>query len=201
LLLLRELMIRPRRYRDLLSDLPGIGTNLLAERLKFLTEAGLIRQRDLGGASKRQAYELTDAGAALRPAVLALARWGMDHVGELSAEFEVRPSWAFLAIEAMIDPSGVPAGEEQYEFQVDGEIFHIDVRDGAARAVAGPADAAAMTASTDAATFVQIGGGRLTPLAAMVSGKLQLAGEPDAVLRCCDLRGLDAGSARTRAAA
>src|SRR6266480_2109730 len=62
LLIVRELLIRPRRYRDLLADLPGIGTNLLAERLKFLVDMGLVRQRGLGGASKRQMYELTETG-------------------------------------------------------------------------------------------------------------------------------------------
>src|SRR5436190_6468435 len=100
LLIVRELLIRPRRYRDLLADLPGIGTNLLAERLKFLVDMGLVRQRGLGGASKRQMYELTETGEALRPIVLGLARWGMEFVGDLSAEYAVRPSWAFLAVEA-----------------------------------------------------------------------------------------------------
>ena len=64
------------------------------------------------------------------------------------------------------------------------------------RASAGPAEEPAMTATTDAATFVEIGGGRLTPLAAMVSGKLDLDGEIDAVLRCCSLLGLEAGPIR-----
>ena len=193
LLILRELLIRPRRYRDLLADLPGIGTNLLAERLKFLVDEGLVRQRDLGGGSKRQAYEITETGEQLRPVVLGLARWGMDFVGDLSPEYEVRPSWAFLAVEAMIDPDKVPSVDEQYEFRVDDEVFHIDVRDGTARALAGPAEDPAMTATTDAATFVQIGGGRLSPLAATVTGKLTLAGDIDVVLRSCALLGLEAG--------
>lgn len=193
LLIVRELLIRPRRYRDLLADLPGIGTNLLAERLKFLVDEGIVRQRALGGGSKRQAYEITEKGEELRPIVLGLARWGMDSVGDLSPEYEVRPSWAFLAVEAMIDPDKVPDVDEQYEFHVDDEVFHIDVRDGAARALAGPADDPVMTATTDAATFVQIGGGRISPLAATVTGKLELAGDIDVVLRCCELLGLEAG--------
>src|SRR4051794_13460717 len=102
LLIIRELMIQPRRYRDLVADLPGIGTNLLAERLKFLVDEGLVRQCDIDG-TKRQAYELTETGHALRPIVLGLARWGMDFVGDLSSEYTVRPSWAFLAVEAMLD--------------------------------------------------------------------------------------------------
>lgn len=114
LLIVRELLIRPRRYRDLLADLPGIGTNLLADRLKFLVDAGLVRQRELGGGSKRQAYELTDRGEALRPVVLELAHWGMEVVGDLSPEFAVRPSWAFLAIEAMIDQDKAADVDERY---------------------------------------------------------------------------------------
>lgn len=193
LLIIRELLIRPRRYRDLLADLPGIGTNLLAERLKFLADQGIVRQRELGGGSKRQAYEITEKGEELRPIVLGLARWGMDTVGDLSPEYEVRPSWAFLAVEAMIDPDKVPDVNEQYEFRVDDEVFHVDVRDGTARALAGPAEDPAMTATTDAATFVQIGGGRLSPLAATVTGKLTLSGDIDVVLRSCTLLGLEAG--------
>ncbi len=200
LLIIRELLIRPRRYRDLLADLPGIGTNLLAERLKFLVDEGLVRQRNLGGGSKRHTYELTETGEALRPVVLGLARWGMDFVGDLSAEATVRPSWAFLAVEAMLDTEQVPTENEQYEFRVDDQVFNIDVHDGTARASAGPADDAAMTAITDAATFVQIGGGRLSPLAAMVSGKLVLDGDIDAVLRCCALLGLEAGPVSLAAA-
>ena len=193
LLIIRELLIRPRRYRDLLADLPGIGTNLLAERVKFLVDEGIVRRRELGGGSKRQAYEITEKGEALRPIVLGLARWGMESVGDLSPEFAVRPSWAFLAVEAMIDPDKVPDSNEQYEFRVDDEVFHIDVRDGTARALAGPAEDPAMTAITDAATFVQIGGGRLGPLAATVTGKLKLSGDIDVVLRSCALLGLEAG--------
>src|SRR5271167_1332823 len=71
LLIIRELLVRPRRYRDLLADLPGIGTNLLADRLKFLTDQGLVRQRDIAG-GKRQVYELTESGQKLRPVVLDL---------------------------------------------------------------------------------------------------------------------------------
>src|SRR5215208_3219659 len=72
MLIIRELLIRPRRYRDLQADLPGIGTNLLAERLKFLVDEGLVRQRDLSGGSKRQVYEITEVGEELRPVVLGL---------------------------------------------------------------------------------------------------------------------------------
>ncbi|MGI5238435.1 winged helix-turn-helix transcriptional regulator [Dactylosporangium sp. CA-139066] len=193
LLIVRELLMGPRRYSDLLADLPGVGTNLLAERLKFLVTMGVVRQTDLPGGGSRLAYELTEQGERLRPIVLGLAHWGMDYVGPRSEADTVRPHWGFLAVEAMIDQRRLAGVSERYEFHVDDQVFHIDVRDGAARAVRGPAEAPAMAATTDAATFVQIGSGRLTPLVAMVQGRLRLEGDADAVLRCCDLLGIETG--------
>lgn len=196
LLIIRELLMSSRRYGELLTDLPGLGTNLLAERLKFLVDKGIVRQTHLGDASSRQAYELTATGQALRPLVLGLARWGLDFVGDVSPEDTVRPRWGFLAVEAMIDPDNVPAVDEQYEFRVDNEVFHIEVCDGAARAAYGPAQDPTMTVVTDATTFIQIGSGRLRPLAAMLTRQLALQGDIEAMLRCCEMLGLETGPAR-----
>ncbi|WP_320066158.1 winged helix-turn-helix transcriptional regulator [Micromonospora sp. RTGN7] len=193
LLIVRELLMGPRRYGELLADLPGVGTNLLAERLRFLTERGVVRQTDLRGTGSRLAYELTEVGQQLRPMVLGLAHWGMEFVGDLSAEDAVRPHWGFLAVEAMIQPENVPDLDEDYEFRVDDEVFHLQVRNGGARPVRSAAERPAMIAITDAATFVQIGSGRLTPLLAMIQGRLKLEGDTEAVLRCCELLGLETG--------
>jgi DNA-binding HxlR family transcriptional regulator len=193
LLIVRELLMGARRYSDLLADLPGVGTNLLAERLRFLVEKGVVQRVESAGPSSRSAYALTATGEQLRPLVLGLARWGMAFAGDLSAEDTVRPHWGFLAVAAMLDSDAVPRVDERYEFRVDDEVFHIDVRAGQARAVRGPAESPAMTATTDAATFVQFGARRLTPLAAMVTGRLRLDGDIDAVLRCCGLLGLETG--------
>lgn len=194
LLIIRELLMGPRRYSDLLTDLPGIGTNLLAERLKFLVDRGLIRQTDLTGSGARLAYELTGDGEGLRPVVLGLTRWGMDHVGARTPEHAVRPLWSFLAVESMVDRAKIPAVDESYEFRVDDQVFHVAVRGGAAVAGRGPADDPVTVATTDAATFVEIGANRITPLIAMVSGRLTLRGEADAVVRCCEMLGIPAAS-------
>ncbi|MFI9005783.1 winged helix-turn-helix transcriptional regulator [Actinosynnema sp. NPDC053489] len=200
LLIVRELLMGPRRYVDLLADLPALGTNLLAERLRFLVERGVVEQVDLQGTGSRLAYGLTPAGRELRPLVSGLARWGMRFVGEVSESDTVRPHWGFLAVEAMLRPELATGIDECYEFRVDDDVYHVEVRDRVPRAVKGPAADPAMVATTDATTFVRIGAGRLTPLAAMVTGRLSLVGETDAVLRCCELLGLDAGMAPGRAA-
>jgi hypothetical protein len=178
-----------------------LGTNLLAERLKFLVEKGIVRQTDRNDASSRHAYELTVTGQALRPLVLGLARWGMDFIGDPTPADTVRPHWGFLAVEAMIDPDSVPSVDEQYEFRVDDQIFHIDVRNATARTFHGPAQDPTMTVITDATTFIQIGSGRLSPLAALLTGQLVLRGDIEAMLRCCEMLGLEVGPVRSVPAA
>src|SRR5437762_7857993 len=78
LLLIRELLLGPRRYTDLLDGLPGIGTNLLARRLRQLEAAGVVRKSRTPPPSPSAVYELTDRGRELEPALLVLARWGME---------------------------------------------------------------------------------------------------------------------------
>jgi DNA-binding HxlR family transcriptional regulator len=190
LLIVRELLVRPRRYSELLGALPGMGTNLLAERMKFLVEKGIVRRTKASESAKRALYELTEKGEALRPIVLSLARWGLEFVPDLTPEYELRPTWALLAVEAMIEPEGLSV-DEQYEFRIDDEIFHIAIENGEARALAGPAEDPAITITTDAATFVRIGARKISPLAALVTGQLALEGESDAMLRACELLGLE----------
>ena len=75
LLLVRELLLGPRRYTDLLRGLPGIGTNLLADRLRELESAGLVARRTLPPPASSSVYELTPLGEGLRATVLELGRW------------------------------------------------------------------------------------------------------------------------------
>jgi DNA-binding HxlR family transcriptional regulator len=187
LLIVRELLLGPRRYGELLADLPGIGTNLLADRLKFLVDRQVLRKP----ASRDQGYELTELGQQLREPVLMLARWGMTFLDGPAAEHEVRPRWGFLAVQAMIDPTRVSRTDEVYEFHVDDAVFHIRVSAGQAEAIEGKsAVAPAMTARTDARTFIEIGAQRRTPFEALASGRLSLTGDPDAVIRASALLGL-----------
>jgi DNA-binding HxlR family transcriptional regulator/putative sterol carrier protein len=189
LLIVRELLTGPCRYNELLANLPGIGTNLLADRLKFLTEVGVVRQRPHGG-SKAKTYELTEQGEALREAVLGLARWGLGMLGSPETEDFVRPRWGALAVEAMID-AGQAGPDETYEFRLDDEVFHVSVEGGEVKVAYGKAPTEpALVVHTDAVTFVEIGAGRLNPLEATLTKRVVMEGEEEAVLRCSRLLGL-----------
>ena len=98
LLLVRDLLVGPRRFRDLVRSLKGIGTNLLASRLKELEDAGLIERRDAAG------YALTKSGEALEPAVLALVRWGLVHGPRNQPGDYHEDEWDLVALKALFQP-------------------------------------------------------------------------------------------------
>lgn len=75
LLVVRELLLGPKRYRDLQADLPGISSNMLSARLSELTASGIVRRYQLGLPARVWVYELTEWGAELEPLICGLARW------------------------------------------------------------------------------------------------------------------------------
>src|SRR2546430_6051478 len=75
LLIVRNLLLGPQRYSDLLRELPGITTNLLAKRLQEMEARGLI-EKSAGASTESHAYRLTSLGLALEAAIHALGRWG-----------------------------------------------------------------------------------------------------------------------------
>lgn len=79
LLIVRDLLVGPRRYTDLKQGLPRIPTNILSSRLKQLQQGGVVRRAPLHGSGL--VYELTPYGRAFEPVMLALARWGFHAMG------------------------------------------------------------------------------------------------------------------------
>lgn len=134
LLLIRDLLISPRRYGDLLESLKGIGTNLLAARLKELAAAGVLERRESDDG--RHEYALTESGRALEPVLLALMRWSMIHGPANRSGDHHRSDWDLLALKALFQPDlaeglsfGVQFRSEEFEGWVrieDGEM-HIGV--------------------------------------------------------------------------
>jgi DNA-binding HxlR family transcriptional regulator len=78
LLVVRELLLGPKRFTDLQDGLPGAGPKVLAQRLRELDSAGVVRRRALPPPASSQVYELTEWGARLDAIVVALGRWGSD---------------------------------------------------------------------------------------------------------------------------
>jgi DNA-binding HxlR family transcriptional regulator len=132
LLVVRELMHGPKRYTDLAASLSGIGTNVLAARLKDLEATGIVARRTLPPPAASRVYELTEYGQELRPAMRELALWGARSLGPPTEEDELFPGWLENALDVVLAPLA-PNGT--YEFRVGDEIAALvdgEVRSGPA---------------------------------------------------------------------
>ncbi len=133
LLVVRELMHGAKRYTDLLEHLPGIGTNILAARLRELEAAGVVGKRRLPPPAAARVYELTDYGRGLRAALRELALWGARSLGPPTTEDELFPGWLQNALDILLAPLAPPG---RFEFRSGEEVAALV--DG--EAVAGPID-------------------------------------------------------------
>lgn len=95
LLIVRELLVGTRRYSQLRAALPGIATNLLADRLRALTEDGIVESAEEG-------YRLTPFGHGLEDAVNGLVRWGGRWMTERDEREMFRPEWLVVALRALL---------------------------------------------------------------------------------------------------
>jgi DNA-binding HxlR family transcriptional regulator len=122
LLVVRELMPGPKRYTDLVEHLPGIGTNILASRLRDLEAGGVVEKRTLPPPAASRVYELTDYGQELRPVLRELALWGARSLGPPTGEDELFPGWLENALGTLLAPLAPPG---RFEFRVGEEVASI----------------------------------------------------------------------------
>lgn len=122
LLVVLELMRGPKRYTDLVDNLEGIGTNILASRLRDLEAAGVVTRRRLPPPAASRVYELTDYGRELRPVIRELALWGARSLGPPTAADELFPGWLANALDTVLAPLA-PAG--RFEFRVGDEVASL----------------------------------------------------------------------------
>jgi DNA-binding HxlR family transcriptional regulator len=122
LLVVRELLHGPLRYTDLGERLPGIGTNVLASRLRDLEMGGVVARRILPPPAASRVYELTEYGRGLRPVMRELARWGARSLGPPTADDELFPGWLENALETLLAPTAPPG---RFEFRVGNEVASV----------------------------------------------------------------------------
>jgi DNA-binding HxlR family transcriptional regulator len=122
LLVVLELFRGPKRYTDLAENLRGIGTNILASRLRDLEAAGVVAKRTLPPPAASKVYELTDYGHELRPVIRELALWGARSLGPPTHEDELFPGWLANALDTVLAPRA-PLG--RFEFRVGEEVSSL----------------------------------------------------------------------------
>src|SRR5919109_2119715 len=103
LLVVRELLLGPKRFTDLRAGIPDISPNVLGQRLRELEETGILRRRKLAPPAAVQVYELTEWGRQLEPAVLALGRWATASPS-FPRDAEMGPDSLVLALKTTFQP-------------------------------------------------------------------------------------------------
>jgi len=182
LLIVRELLLGPKRFNDLVAGLSGASPNVISQRLRELAGTGVVRHRDLGPPARVRVYELTDWGRELEPVILHLGQWGTR------APLPEGARWGLdsllLALQATADPAMVNG---RYELRVGTDTVTVDGTSGAVRLRHGTADEPEATATTDASTLHAVALGQRPMSDAVASGDLRLDGGPEAVSRLTGL--------------
>jgi DNA-binding HxlR family transcriptional regulator len=188
LLVVRELLLGPKRYTDLRNGLPNASTNILAERLRELEEGGVVRKLQLPPPAAASVYELTEWGRELEPVVTRLGAWGArsPHPPQTTA---IGPDSIVLALRSLFDPEAAGELSATYEIRFGEDVFHVVVSpgDGATEAgvelLRGPAVERNGAIATDPGTFAAVVSGQLSLDVAIAAGDLEIEGGKRAVGR------------------
>jgi len=140
-LVVRDLLIGPKRFSDLERGLPGIPTNILTSRLKELEEAGIVRRRAMPRPPGGVAYELTDQGKELEGPVIALGRWGAKRLGDPRPGEVVTNDSMASALMTTFRPEAAGRANVKYELHLGDVVVHAHVRGGSVTVGAGPIEA------------------------------------------------------------
>ena len=184
LLVVRELLKGPKRYTDLLEGMPGIGTNILAARLRELEKGGIVRKRKLPPPAASTVYELTEYGRELEEPLYALARWGARSMQPPGDDQDFYPDWGLNAFAALLDPETAQGLSETYVVRVGDDVYTVELRDGKVHVEPGASDEATLDFTTDRDTFFGLASGELDPRMALAKGRVTLQkGKPAALER------------------
>jgi DNA-binding HxlR family transcriptional regulator len=184
LLIVRELLRGPKRYTDLVEGMPGIGTNILAARLRELEQGGILRKRKLPPPAASTVYELTEYGAELEEPLYALARWGARSLPPPGRKDEFYPEWGLNAFAALRDEEAARGLTESYVLRVDDDAYTVRLVQGRLDIEPGAGQGVDLDAAMDQKTFFGLASRELLPSDALAAGSVKLeAGDPETLER------------------
>lgn len=181
LLVLRELLLGPKRFTDLRAGLPAISANVLSQRLTDLEKAGVVRRRKLAPPAASRVYELTDWGKEIEPIVLGLAHWGarspLFHRGA-----PIGADAFMLSLKAMFSPAYGTLFDKVVQLAFADETFHVRVVDGSLDINRGAAPDAHVFLHSDPQTMLGLAYGKHDLAGAASAGKFSYSGDEQIVI-------------------
>jgi DNA-binding HxlR family transcriptional regulator len=148
LLVVRELLLGPKRFADLHRGLPGMSQNVLTQRLRELEDSGVLARRRALPPAAGLIYELTDRGRALEPVLLALGRWGSPRSPQPDSAEELSPDALIVALRTTFDADAMGSLRGTVKLRLPGDAFLLTVSPGRLEAIRGDAAADAVLTST-----------------------------------------------------
>jgi len=183
LLVVRELLLGPKRFTDLRTGLPHASSNILSERLRDLEHGGVIQRRKLPPPAASTVYELTEWGRELEPIVTKLGAWGARSPVPPDSR-EIGPDSIVLALRSLFDSEAAGEIDVTYELRLGEQTFHVQISSGEVDLGRGSGEEPAASISVvDAATFGAILAGQLPLNEAIASGEASVEGSKQAAKR------------------
>jgi len=145
MLVVRDLVLGPKRFTDLRQSLPGIATNVLTQRLKQLERDGVVQRRTLPPPAASTVYELTGYGRELEPVLLALGRWGARSFGAPTGDETMRSDWFGVALKAYFAPEAAAGVDATVALRFDHGGLALVIHNGRLDVSVGVPDSADLT--------------------------------------------------------
>ena len=183
LLIVRELLLGPLRYGEIRDRLSGIGTNLLADRLKSMAKLGLVKKQAAGGG---HCWSLTEAGHGLEPVILAMIRWAMKTRLPSRPGEQSRTEWDLVAMKALFVPDASGRSDGRYQLLLNDVPAVLVVSDGRLGMRTGREDQTDATIEMDSVTGWQLATGTLSRARARREQRLQIGGDTARAERLLD---------------
>jgi DNA-binding HxlR family transcriptional regulator len=183
LLVVRDLILGPKRFTDLRRGLPRIPTNVLSARLKELERGGVVRRSLSPVPGGPVVYELTDYGKELEEIVLRLGMWGARMMGEPRPGDTLNPDSLQLALRAMFQPDQAAGPPARYVLRAGEAVVNVTVGADGLEVGGGPLNDPDLEIETDPAGLHALLSGRLSPSAAVKGGTVRIAGDPSLLER------------------
>jgi DNA-binding HxlR family transcriptional regulator len=195
LLIVRDLLLGPKRFSDLRAGLAQGSPNVLSQRLRDLEDAGVVRRRRLPPPASANVYELTEWGAELEPIVLGLQRWGARSPA-FAHDVPVGADAAMLALKNTFDPAAAGDVEIQAEVRFPTGTFRAHVAGGAFEVVRGLALRPDITLEADPPVLEGLVFGGLDMATAERQGRLRVDGDRELAARFLRLFAVPTDAAR-----
>lgn len=183
LMVVRELLLGPKRFTDIRGGLPHVSPDVLAQRLRDLEQAGIVNHRRLPPPYASHVYELTTRGRALEPVLIELGRWGGANAPAPSDEMCMSLDSYVVSLRTLFDPVHAGTFAARIELRLDDERFRVVIADGQVEAGRGELPDADAVIESDPTTLLDVLHGHRPLADVLAAGTMRFSGDKRAAKR------------------